>query len=69
VFFPDTAKMYREYLKPNGAPAKIQLVERTEVPHGHQYRYEFAYAGVTLLVSVTVNEDGKIAAITAVDNY
>jgi D-alanyl-D-alanine carboxypeptidase len=69
AFFPSTAKAYREYLKPIGEPAKIRLVERTDVPEGHRYRYEFTYSSVTLLVSVTLNEDGKIAALTAVDNY
>jgi CubicO group peptidase (beta-lactamase class C family) len=69
AFFPGTATMYRDYLKPIGEPTKVRLVERTDVPEGRRYRYEFAYSSVTLLVSVTFNGDGKIAALTAVDNY
>jgi D-alanyl-D-alanine carboxypeptidase len=69
AFFPGTAKVYRDYLKPIGEPAKIRLVERTDVPQGRQYRYEFVYGSVTLLVSVTLNKDHQIAGLTAVDNY
>jgi CubicO group peptidase (beta-lactamase class C family) len=69
AFFPDTAKVYREYLKPIGEPVTIRLVERTDVPEGRQYRYEFAYGSVMLLVTVTLNEDRRIARLTAVDNY
>ncbi len=68
-FFPATAKMYGDYLRPIGDPLQVQLVERTDVAEGSRYRYEFTYKSVTLLVSVTLTKDGKIAALTAADNY
>jgi D-alanyl-D-alanine carboxypeptidase len=66
---PDKASMYESYLKPLGEPARIQLVERTTSPEGRVYRYEFSYKTVTLLVSATLNNEGKIVALTAADNY
>lgn len=69
AFFPGTAKMFEGYLAPLGEPVKVQLVERTKVAEGRLYRYEFTYRTVTLLVSVTVDEQGKIAALAAADNY
>jgi CubicO group peptidase (beta-lactamase class C family) len=69
AFFPATATMFEGYLKPLGEPAKVQLVERTDTPEGRLYRWEFTYNTVTLLVSATISKDGKIAALTAADNY
>ena len=69
AFFPDTAKMFASYLEPLGAPTHVQLVERTTTPAGRLYRYEFTYTMQTLLVSVNLDSEGKIAALTAADNY
>jgi D-alanyl-D-alanine carboxypeptidase len=69
AFFPGTAKMFASYLKPLGPPAKVQLVKRSKVPEGRLYRYEFTYGALTLLVSATLDDKGKIAALTAADNY
>ena len=69
VFFPDTAKMYENYLKPTGEVVNVQLVERADTRDGKLYRWEFFYKSVTLLVSITLDKDGKIVAIEAVDNY
>ncbi|HET7436279.1 MAG TPA: serine hydrolase domain-containing protein [Thermoanaerobaculia bacterium] len=69
AFFPATAGMFASYLKPLGKPTHVQLVERTTVPEGRLYRYEFTYGALTLLVSATIDKDGKINALTAVDNY
>lgn len=48
---------------------KVQPVEPTDMAEGRLYRYEFMYRTVTLLVSVTVDDDGKVAALTAADDY
>jgi CubicO group peptidase (beta-lactamase class C family) len=69
AFFPANATMFESYLKPLGKPTHVQLVERTTVPEGRLYRYEFTYNMLTLLVSATVGKDGKIVALTAADNY
>lgn len=69
AFFPATAKMFGGYLKPLGGPEKVELVERTDTAEGRLYRWEFSYKTVTLLVSATLNKEGKIAALTAADNY
>ena len=67
--FASVAKMYEQYLKPLGDPTTVQLVERTTVPEGRRYRYLFSYSSVTLLVTVTLNDEGKIVAVSAVDNW
>lgn len=69
AFFPATAAMFEGYLKPIGEPVKVQLVERGSAPEGRVYRWEFTYKSVTLLVSATLDKNGKIAALTAADNY
>lgn len=68
-FFPGSAKMFESYLKPLGQPTHVQLVERTAVPEGRLSRYEVSYGTQTLLVSVTLDGDGKIVTLTAADNY
>jgi D-alanyl-D-alanine carboxypeptidase len=68
-FFPNNAKMYQSYLNDLGDPIKVQLVERSEASAGRLYRWEFHYKDVILLVSLTFDKNGKIAAIEAVDNY
>ena len=69
ALFPGTTKIYESYLKPIGEPVKVQLVERSDTPAGRLYRWEFYYKSVILLVSITLDKDGKITGITAVDNY
>ena len=68
-FFPDTAKLYQDYLKRVGQPIKIESVKRSDEPVGPTHRYFFYYKNVKLLVTIMLNKDGRIVSFSAVDNW
>ena len=69
VFFPGKARMYETYLRSAGRRGKVELVERSDTPAGRVYRWEFFYDDVILLVSLTLDRNGRITEFESVDNY
>jgi hypothetical protein len=60
-FFPETAEAYRKLLGDLGAPRRIDLLDRREAGDDRIYRYEVAYAGKTLRVTLGLAPDGQIS--------
>jgi CubicO group peptidase (beta-lactamase class C family) len=69
AFFPSKANMYGSYLKPIGEPIKVVRVEPSAKAAGNVYKWEFYYKSRILLVSLTLDKDGKIVEIESLDNY
>ncbi len=64
LLFPDRAKQVGEFLAPLGPYKSFTLVEYKEEGTSRTFRYKVAFADQSLILTATLNGNGKIAGLT-----
>lgn len=65
AIFPERARMFGEFLKSLGPLKEIHLVERRDENEHRLYRYRLVYNDASLLLTMSLSREGKIALINA----